>query len=438
MSKLLQRIAESQSHLLGPGEIFEAAAKARTVPGTPTAAQLPPSMLWVATSRRLLVWATPIRGQFGQVVSSLEIGPVVARATIQPYDGTEVALTVFAGEYPAVVIMTADDARAIARIIDRVVTESHAPPPIPPPPPVAGPAPSEADRSLGDERLGTFLDALGGGDWETAAPLLADATPAVREAMIMNLPGRDALGAADSWVGSVPESGDAYVVRAVARVAWAFAERGEGQAEPAAPNVFAARLRAAEVDLWRAVELDFADPLPWTALIASARGLRINSEELCMRFDESVRRCPDLYGAHVETLLGLSRPWAGSHAEMFAFAQTLARPAPEGSTLHALVPLAHLIRSLDDVDDDPRRRYFSSQVSREVAFFSEVSVESDAWVDDVTTIGALNVFALAWHKCGDTARAAALVERIGDRRTTEPWSSFPDGDAIFQQISHSS
>lgn len=436
----VQGLRETQSALLAPGETYLAAAKARTVPGTPTAEQLPPSMLWGVTDRRLLIWAAPNRGALGAPVVTLEIGPVLNRATIQPYEGSTVAFTVFAGGHPAIVVMDLEDARTIARVIDEVVRASVPPPPVPRLDAEPAPVLMPGERSLGDPDIGAVFDAIDAGDWQDLAARFAALDVPRREIVVASVPGRDALETFDTWVRERPGEPDALLLRGAARVQWAFEELPEstsGMAEVSgSPGAaaFHARLRAAETDLWNVVEAAFDEPVVWTPLIRSARGLQIGQEELCMRFDESVRRTPNLFLAHTQVLVGLSRVWGGSHAVMFAYAESMARPAEEGSPMHALVPFAHILRSIDNVDDDPRQRYFSSSVVRDLSVFAQVSVESPAWTDDATTVEALNIFALAFHLSGELDRARELWRRVDGRRTDEPWLYLPSAVTILEDL----
>lgn len=153
-----------------------------------------------------------------------------------------------------------------------------------------------------------------------------------------------------------------------------------------------------------------------------------------MRYDESARRDPALLGAHLETLEALSPIGVGSVDELFAFARTMARAAPEGSPLHSLVAMAHLVYSIGLDDSDPRRKYFSGDPSREIEFFARMSVENEAWKDGPEVVEALNIFAAAFAKCGDRPRARALLERVGVSRSVRPWAMLADGDQLFHEV----
>ncbi len=440
MGNVLQRVRTQCAGFLIEDERFFAAGVGRTIAGAPGADQLPPYSIWAATQRRLLVWTTEGRTamQVGVLVVEFELGTNVNRATLEPYRGYDAKMTVFANGHPAVVVMDTADARSIAQAIGMVAAAAPPPSTAPPPPPPQRSEPTigviPVDPTLGDDRINEVNDGLIRGDWQPAQAIFAEADPGFRELLTCRIVGEAARPALDEWVGEHPSSSDAYLARGSSGVAWAW----EGQPGPTVGGrpdpTFAARLRDADRDLLRSVELDFADPTAWTPLLRSARGLQIPIEEVCMRYDESVRRHPGLLQANLQIQESLSRRWFGSHEEMFAFARTTARAAPEGSPLHALIPMAHIQRSLDpDPNDDPRRKYFTADVAREVELFADLSVDHGAWVDDATTVPALNIFAMAFSKCGLGARTHSLMSRIGLRRSFLPWSVCPDGDGEFRQ-----
>lgn len=432
MGKVLQRVATEQMSVLAAGERFLAAGRARTVPGTETAAHFPPLSIWAVTGQRLFVWEAVGRGNNlpGRVVAEMPLGAVVLRAAVEPYDPRESVLTVYAGEHPAMVLMDPEDARSIAHQIGAAVAAM--------PPPVEdvatlGFAVEPVDPCAGDDRIAAFRAALATGDWERAAEIFAAARDTDdRELFVQHLDGDDFSVALDAWVAERPDDPDAYLARGASSVLGAF-RRQEASTDGDIES-FWAELRDAERDLAWAVELGFDDAVPWTPLLRSGRGLEIPKEELCMRYDESVRRSPDLLGAHLETLEALSPLGVGSVDEMFVFARTMARSAPEGSPLHALVAMAHLVCSVGLDVSDPRRHYFSGEPAHEIDFYARMSVENEAWKDGPGAVEALNVFAAAFAKCDEFVRARALLERVGVSRSERPWAMLADGDTLFHAV----
>lgn len=437
MGKLLQRIAATYEGALSPGEHFVAAGRGRTVPGTETAAQFPPLTIWAVTAHRLFVWTAEGRGnlQPGQVLSTMILGTTVNRATVAPYEPREVLLSVFAGEHAAMVLMDPEDARAIAQVIGEAVAAMPAVD-------LDAAAPTQqfdvepVDETSGDERIATIRAALADGDWEGAADVFASATSAAdRELFATHLDGDELLPALDAWAEARQNDPDAYLARG-SNIALGAARRLRAARpdDPVAREAFHAELRDAERDLLWAVELNLDDAVPWTTLLRTGRGLEIPKEELCMRYDESARRAPELAGAHLETLEALGPRGVGSTDEMFAFARTMARSAPEGSLVHGLVPMAHLLHSLDVDDSDPRRRYFSGDPAREIDFFAKMSVDNEAYEGGPASVEVVNIFAAAFAKCGDLPRARSLLERVGSSRSKRPWTELRDGDVLFHQI----
>ena len=438
MGEALRRVESQQSTVLGADEQFVAAGQGHSLAESPAPGGLPARTIWAVTPRRLLVWAAEGRdgADCGSLVAELALGVAVRRVTLEPYKKREAKMTVYAGTHAAVVTMDLTDARSIAQVIGEVSSR------IPPPPPTitygtVPPTPvMPEDRSLGDMRIAAFLGAVEAGDWSAAEEQLSTvSSPAERECFISQLTGENSRTALDAWVAARPGLGDAFLLRGVSGVAWAWEVLGgshPGNVEPQMLPTFYRRLRNAEQDLMRAVELCFDDPVPWTPLLKSGRGLHISIEELCLRYDESVKRSPALLGAHLHTLIGLGGAWSGSNDAMLAFARTTARAAPEGSSLHALVPMAHLICAAD-LDDERRHRYFTADIAKEVTFFSSLSVDRADWIDDATTVRALNIFAAALLLCRDRSRANEVMERIGSRRSDMPWNLFGDGDDLFHE-----
>lgn len=434
MARVLQRVVASQAGMLRGGEQFLHAARARPLPGSASAGQLPPQMIWAVTEQRLLVWNVEGRSasQPGALITGLELGTVVTGAMIGEFVGREVGVIALAEGHPASVLMEPPDAELIVSIINAGAVARK--PVVPPPPPRSDFTVTPVDISSGDERVGQLNEALAAGDWKQAEQLYGDVDdPAVRELLVMRLDGAAARPGLDAWVEARPDSSAAWLFDGAGRaLAWRNASFGpDGEVNVTDDGV--AAMREADAALLYAIELSFDDPVVWTPLLLTGAALAVPIEELCIRYDESVRRHQGLYIAHRLILEGLGDEQQGSQTQMFAFARAIARAAPEGSPLHALVPMAHLIAHRSVGEEDPRHRYFSADVRREVEFFAAMSVDNAAFEDVPTTVEALNIFAAAFARGGDSERAKQLADRIGDRRTPDPWRRFPDGDRLFAE-----
>jgi hypothetical protein len=298
------------------------------------------------------------------------------------------------------------------------------------------------DPWLGDDRTRAYVDALSGSDWVAGASMLdpAAASIEIRE----HLTGGHVMGLVagrpegfDAWVAARPDSATARLARGSHGISWGWEIRGGGYAKSVKQDawaVFHERLREAEGDLFGAVELDPQDPLPWSALITSGRGLSIPKEELILRFEEAIRRSPGLPGAHFGVLQGLCQKWSGSHDEMFAFARERAGSAPDGSRLHGLVATAHMERWMADRDEPARKPYFvDPDVRAELVSHAHRSVLHPAWRDEADTVATLNMFACLLRLAGEQDLAQAVGMRIGRRRTQTPWAFFKDPDGLFMK-----
>ena len=231
----------------------------------------------------------------------------------------------------------------------------------------------------------------------------------------------------DAWVERAPDEPMAWLARGAYGVGWAWAARGGGYAETVSEEqweLFFERLNRAESDLMRAAEMDPQDPLPWSHMLVSGRGLQVPTEELRMRLDEVQSRRPWLVEAHMQLLQSLCAKWFGSDEESLEFARATSREAPEGAAVHALVPMAHIEIWLDmerREGEDPAEYEERSDVREEIQEAARRSVFSDAFADELPSVFAMNVFAMGLHLWGDPEGALALVRRLGRRRTEFPW-----------------
>ena len=285
-------------------------------------------------------------------------------------------------------------------------------------------------RHIDDPAITAVREALESGAWEEARSLLGDASAAQREWIFAHLHGDGPAVGIDRWVAADPTAADAHIARGASLLLRARAGRAAGGDD----ETFWETLRSAERELFEGIELQFSDPVPFTLLLRSGLSLRIPFEELCMRYDESVRRQPELIGAHLATLEALSPLGMGSEEEMFAFARTTARAADEGSLLHGLVPFAHLISSVLGTSVDRRKTFLSGQRASEIQMFATMSVDNAAWTGAPGSAEVVNIFAAAFAAAGEVDRARALMARATTPRTERPWSILPDGDALFEVV----
>jgi hypothetical protein len=151
----------------------------------------------------------------------------------------------------------------------------------------------------------------------------------------------------DQWVGARPGAAVPLLFRGAHGITRAWAARGSGWAESVQEDawpVFHARLVDADRDLARAATLDEADPTPLAHSLSAAMGLSLGLTEARRRFGEVIRRDPWNLNAHTRMLEVTKAKWAGSHEEMLGFARWASARAPEGASVHRVIPLAHIER----------------------------------------------------------------------------------------------
>ena len=298
------------------------------------------------------------------------------------------------------------------------------------------------DRTYGDPRAAAVLEAAEAEDaGRLRDALAAGETAEERERLSMvlaSVTGR--AGLFDAWVEREPDRADAWMARGAHGVGWAWQARGRGGSETVgrdAWEVFFERLRRAEESLMRAVELAPEDPVPWTHLLISGRGLQVPKEEQWMRYEESQARHKWLSEAQLQMLQYLCDKWFGSDVESLEFAATVAREAPDNSPALSVVPMAHIeiwfaLHSRER--GNPDAYIHGPEVRQEIHQAAERSVYREDFPMDMTTVRAANTFAFAIHLMGGEGAARQLVKRIGTRRTEFPWAYHVDEGQLYKRL----
>ena len=207
----------------------------------------------------------------------------------------------------------------------------------------AAPAIKEIDSAWGDEQARALRAELARGKWREAHAAL-EATKGnwndrqfLVEVLTDDVPGRPKWF--DEWVEAYPQSAAAWTVRGAHGIKWGWSARGGGKAESVQDEswqTFWSRLEEAERDLHKAAELEPADPVPWSYLVISARGIEKGIPEIGERLKQANARHPWHHFAFSQALQGYAKKWAGSHELMFDLARQAAG-APEGASVHTVI-----------------------------------------------------------------------------------------------------
>ncbi|MFI1094354.1 hypothetical protein [Streptomyces sp. NPDC020917] len=312
-------------------------------------------------------------------------------------------------------------------------------------------APVRIDRDHGDPRLAPLRDAAARGSWpEVRAALTDEAASADGEELTWLLEALMTVPGVETWISAVvaaqpgaarPDSAqhgpvepdfaelDAVLpllVSGARHVEWAWQARTRKMAKYVSKEqfeVFHARLRIAEEQLYEAAERAPRWAAPWHFLQISGRGLQVGQEVADRRFEAVVRRAPGHLAAHRQHLQQVCGKWGGSPARMHAFAREAMLGAEPGSPLGELVAIAHLEQWLDEDGDAGKdgghmRRPF---VVRELHEAADRSVRHPAFLRRRDWIRGVNTFALAFAVAGERDAAAALFLVLDGRVTEFPW-----------------
>lgn len=230
----------------------------------------------------------------------------------------------------------------------------------------------------------------------------------------------------DTWVSRYGESSSIpWLVRGAHRIhrAWHLVEVMTGNATDDQWLLgFYRRMQDAEADLNRAIDLDPTDPLPWGQLCMSARGLKVPASRLCSRFEQVQEREPWLFWSSLAFVESLAARWCGGEDLMRGYAQLVAKEAPDGEAVHALVPAVHIEGWLSIDDEERADEYFArDDVRDEIEAAAACSVDLPDFGITGIDCAARHLFLFAFCRTGDDLRARREFDAIGPRFQRSPW-----------------
>lgn len=194
-------------------------------------------------------------------------------------------------------------------------------------------------------------------------------------------------------------------------------------------QAFRTVLRDAIPVLRTAADLNPEDPVPWRVLIAHAMGLGAPRDV----FDEYLARGraadPHHMGLHARAVQYLAQKWYGSHAEMFAFAESAAAAAPEGSPLRGLPLHAVTEYALEHEAGIGKGPVAWSRIEGLVEAGLELSARFEP--GDRRAAGFRNHLALALIRSDREAEALEVFRLIGTDARTFPWAYMGDPRETF-------
>jgi hypothetical protein len=299
--------------------------------------------------------------------------------------------------------------------------------------PAADASIKEIDTAWGDEQARTLRAALAGGRWREAH----DALEAVKgnwddrqflvEVLTDEVPGRPKW--LDEWVEAYPQSGGAWTVRGAHGIRWGWAARGGGKAETVQDEnwqIFWSRLEEAERDLYKAAELEPDDPVPWSYLVISARGMEKGIAEIGERLKHAHARRPWHHFAFSQALQGYAKKWGGSHELMFDLARQ-ATGAPDGASAHAVICEAHVERwlymaSWDEDDANALKYFIAPAVAEEIRTAATRSVWSPKYERPRLAPYDHNFFTYCFFRAHDWESARRELAAMNGVLNRFPWS----------------
>lgn len=289
-----------------------------------------------------------------------------------------------------------------------------------------------------DAGLRAALSAARSGAWEPAAELLA------RTRVDRDWDRRGQYGAGlaelalhhtgwlDEWRRARPGDPDVALVAAELEIDRAWEIRTAARARYVSREQFQAFrtvLSDAIPVLRTAADLNPEDPVPWRVFIAHAMGLGAPREV----FDEYLARGraadPHHMGLHARAVQYLAQKWYGSHEEMFAFAESAAAEAPEGSPLRGLPLHAVTEYALEHEAGIGKGPVAWSRIEGLVEAGLALSARFEP--GDRRAAGFRNHLALALIRSDRETEALEVFRLIGTDARTFPWAYMGDPREMF-------
>jgi hypothetical protein len=300
------------------------------------------------------------------------------------------------------------------------------------PTPAFRPAGPPIDRLLADPAAHRFTAELAEGRWQEFHDFLVATTdPDDRCFYVTELAKIDGRPDwLDDWVAARPQSPLPLLFRGTHYTHWAWQARGSGYAKTVAEcgwDLFHQRLVTGDGDLARAAAMDESDPAPHARSIWTAIGLSLGQQEIRQRFAEVTRRNRWDRFAHQSMIQALAAKWHGSHEEMFEFARAESAQAPEGSSAHRGIALAHLERwgNIHREFEDGREReqvyFFDDAVQAEIRRAAGLSVRSPRYSEGKFEAVDRNTFAMCFWLMRDYEAQLEQMDLIGPLNQTAPW-----------------
>ncbi len=325
----------------------------------------------------------------------------------------------------------------------RPAPAGHPHKPLPPDPRAhAALPPPREDVTLGDAEARKLRTAMDGGDWPAIEQVLGSAEEPDRRHFLYGVAvdGEGWPGWLDEWARARPDSALCFTIRGTKALMWAWEARGGETADKVTPKGwegFRERTMRAREELERAIALDPEDYFPRAQLIVCLIASSAPIENHRRAFEESVRRSPGNWSAHIYLQMRLLKKWGGSHGETFMFSREASAQAPKGSRLHELTLSAHTERFLYylafEEDSASAWTYFQRPtVARDILtawdrrFGGQVGWRP--WLD----APALSSFAFCFWQMYDDQRCRRTFEALGPYFLEDPWGSVSrEGERLF-------
>ena len=247
------------------------------------------------------------------------------------------------------------------------------------------------------------------GSYRTAARYLNAEGDSASRQLCFDVLGRDTPrnDVVMEWVRQRPMDAHAHVVAGLQAIRLAWKSRSGARARHVREDQwrgFADYLYLAQEVLDHAVKLAPNEPMAHACLITVDCGMGRSTEVSMGRMARIRKSDPTHFTGYSNLLMNCCEKWCGSHELMFEIARSpnLAKPGREN--LGALIPMAHLERTLFESGRVRRAYWAKPEVASEVAEAFDRGIGKTGFQGDALSPIAANTFAGVFHVLRDRER----------------------------------
>lgn len=274
------------------------------------------------------------------------------------------------------------------------------------------------------------------GSYRALAGYLASETDSAGRQLCMEVVGRD-LPRNDiimRWAHDHPTDANAHILAGLQAVRLAWQARSGARAKHVREDQwrgFAEYLYLAQEILDHAVQLSPSDPMAHASLIIVDCGMGRSTDIAMGRMARIRKSEPTHFTGYSNLLIICCEKWCGSHDLMFEIARSpnLAKPGREN--LGALIPTAHIERTLFESHGVRKAYWAKPEIAAEISDAFDKGIGKPGFQGNALTPMAANAFAGAFYVVKDRERCRRAHQIAGGHFHDRSWLYLGDKQAFM-------